>query len=361
MINGHGGNIYELARAQGCDPADITDMSSNVNPCGTLPGIKTHLTHRIAAIESLPEVDAGTVTGLFARHYGVGLENVTPGNGSTQLLYALPRALGTRTALIVGPTYADYASACRQQGITPDFLIAAESDGFRPDLERLASLAGQYDTVFICNPNNPTGVMSPPSALSDFFIACPDTVFCIDESYLPFAEESAQSPRQPYGELPNVVRMTSLSKIFKIPGLRIGFAIARAGLIDRLKKFAMPWSVNSLACDAVAYIVQNRSRADRFIDATRQFLARERDAIANRFKESPHIDWLPSCTSFMLGRLTGTHTAADVCRVLADQKILIRNCSNFQGLSDSYIRVSLQGSDANQRFGDMLSDLLEVT
>ncbi len=361
MINGHGGNIYELARTQGCDPTDITDMSSNVNPCGTLPGIKAHLAQRIAAIESLPEVDAGTITGLFARHYGVGPENVTPGNGSTQLLYALPRALGTRKALIVGPTYADYASACRQQGITPDFLIAAEADGFRPDLERLASLAGRYDTVFICNPNNPTGVMSSPFSLSGLFTACPDTVFCVDESYLPFADKSEQTSLHHYGDLPNVVRMTSLSKIFKIPGLRIGFAIARAELIARLKNFAMPWSVNSLACDAVAYIFQNSARADRFIGKTREFLTREREAIATRFKDSPYIHWFPSCTSFMLGRLKGPHTAAGVWRALADRQILIRNCSNFLGLSDSYLRVSLKNSEANQRFRDILSEFLEVT
>ena len=115
MIIGHGGNVYDLAQNLGCEISEIIDMSSNVNPWGTLPGIKSHLAQRLASIESLPEADAGTISGLFAEHQGVGPENVTPGNGSTQLLYALPRALDTRKALIVGPTYADYASACRHR------------------------------------------------------------------------------------------------------------------------------------------------------------------------------------------------------------------------------------------------------
>ncbi|MCP3952842.1 MAG: pyridoxal phosphate-dependent class II aminotransferase [Desulfobacterales bacterium] len=361
MINGHGGNIYELARMQGCDPDEITDMSSNVNPCGTLPGIKTHLAQRLANIESLPEADAGTITGLFADYHGVDPENVTPGNGSTQLLYVLPRALGTRKALIVGPTYADYASACRQQGITPDYLMAEEKNGLCPDLDRLASLAGRYDTVFICNPNNPTGIVTPPSALAELFKACPQTVFSVDESYLPFADETEQTSPLSYADLPNVVRMTSLSKIFKIPGLRIGFAIARADLVAKLKNYAMPWSVNSLACDAVAYILQNSDRAEHFISETRGFLAREREAIAACFKDSPHIHWFPSCTSFMLGRLKGAHTAAGVCSALADRRILIRDCTNFKGLSDKYIRVSLKGTDANQGFSDILATFLEET
>ncbi len=360
MIKGHGGNIYELARVQGCDPDAITDMSSNVNPCGTLPGIKAHLAQKLTVIGSLPEADAGTITGLFADHHGVGLDNVTPGNGSTQLLYALPRALDTRKVLIVGPTYADYASACRQQGITPDFFMAEEKDGFRPDLDRLASLAGQYDTVFICNPNNPTGVMTPASSLAELFAACPDTVFSVDESYLPFADKPEHASLQSYKDLPNVVRMTSLSKIFKIPGLRIGFAIARAELTAELKKFAMPWSVNSLACEAVAYILQHKQKADHFVEETREFLDREREAILDRFTENPRIQWYPSCTSFMLARLKGGNTAETVWAALARQRVLIRNCSNFKGLTDRYIRVSLKGSQDNQRFCKILADLLDT-
>lgn len=356
MIKGHGGNIFELARDQGCDPDDITDMSSNVNPTGTLPGLKNHLVQKLAAIESLPEADAGTITGLFAGYHGVGPENVAPGNGSTQLLYALPRALGTRRALIVGPTYADYASACRQQGIVPDVLLGNAGNAFRPDLERLAALSGQCDTVFICNPNNPTGTLVPPLELARLFAACPETIFVVDESYLPFAAQpDQQSP--PYGALDNVVRMTSMSKIFKIPGLRIGFAIARAPLIAKLQNFAMPWSVNSLAGQAVAYILEDRSRADRFVRETRAFLAGERAAIAKRFEHSRHIQWYPSCTSFMLGRLKGAHTAGAVCAALADRRILIRDCSNFEGLSDSYIRVSLKSRADNQRFSDILTEL----
>ncbi len=359
MINGHGGNIFELARVQGCDPSDITDMSSNVNPVGSLPGLKAYLAQRLAAIESLPEADASTIAGLFAEYNGVGPENVAPGNGSTQLLYAIPRALGTRKALIVGPTYADYASACQQQGVLPDTLSSTAENGFIPELDRVASLAGRYDTVFICNPNNPTGVMVSQSDLATLFASRPKTVFIVDESYLPFAVEPKQKARS-YGGLPNVIRMTSLSKIFKIPGLRIGFAIAETEMIAKLQKFAMPWSVNSLACEAVAYILNNGERADAFIRATRKSLVTERKAIETFFKDSLHIKWFPSCTSFMLARLNGQHTATTVCVALAARRILIRDCSNFEGLSARFIRISLKSSPENRRLCEILSDVLEA-
>jgi len=358
MIKGHGGNIYELARQQGCPVGAITDMSSNVNPFGILPGLRDHLLTKVAAIESLPEADAATISALFADHCGVQAENVAAGNGSTQLLYALPRALDTRRALIVGPTYADYASACLQQGITPDYLLAAEADRFQVDLDRLSSSAQNYDTVFICNPNNPTGNMLPPEKLAQIFAATPDTVFLVDESYLPFVQEGPQSHDQ-YGDLPNVVRMTSMSKIFKIPGLRIGFAIARADIISRMHRFAMPWSVNSLACEAVAYILQNESAANAFLEETQSFLIRERNRILNHYDGNPHIQWYPSSTSFMLARLKGAHRAQQVCAALARHRILIRDCSNFMGLTEHHIRVSLKSTAENQRFGELLADLLE--
>jgi threonine-phosphate decarboxylase len=358
MIKGHGGNIYALAQENGCALSAITDMSSNVNPFGSLPGLRDHLAEKLASIESLPEPDAGNIAALFAEHCGVAREQVAPGNGSTQLLYALPRALETRRALIVGPTYADYASACRQQGVHPDFLLAEAENHFRPDLARLASVVAQYDTVFICNPNNPTGVLVSPAELAELCAAHPETVFIVDESYLPFVDAGAQ-PLQTYGMLPNVVRMTSMSKIFKIPGLRIGFAVARAGLIARLQQFAMPWSVNSLACAAVAYILDHPQRARRFVQATRTFLSREQASLLARFRDHPGIQWYPSATSFLLARLRGALTAKAVCTALAAQRVLIRNCANFEGLDDRYFRVSLKSSRENQHFGDILAGLLE--
>ncbi|CAD7847364.1 MAG: hypothetical protein [Olavius algarvensis Delta 4 endosymbiont] len=358
MIKGHGGNIYALAREQGCTPEAIADMSSNVNPFGALPGLQDHLLTKVAAIESLPEADAAAISALFAEHCGVTPENVAPGNGSTQLLYALPRALETRKALIVGPTYADYASACRQQGILPDYLLAEEERHFAVDLDQLASLAGQYDTVFICNPNNPTGVLLPATSLAELFASNPETTFIVDESYLPFAQAPEQS-RDVYANRPNVVRLTSMSKIFKIPGLRIGFAVAHAHVIARLQRFAMPWSVNSLACEAVVYILQNPSTADDFIQETQVFLARERELVLQRFAHHPSIQWYPSCTSFMLARLKSPHTAAKVHAGLARNLILVRDCSNFKGLTERHVRISLKNSAANKRFCVLLTELLE--
>ena len=130
MIGGHGGNIYQLARRLNCEPSDICDMSANVNPLGPMPELVEHLREHLSAMASLPEVDAGTMVEAFADYHGIDPATVTAGNGTTQLIYRIPRALGAQKALVMGPTYADYQDACAMHGVACEHLICQETDDF---------------------------------------------------------------------------------------------------------------------------------------------------------------------------------------------------------------------------------------
>jgi len=123
MITGHGGNIYDVARRLGCKPFEIIDMSSNVNPIGPPPGLKEHLKEKLDLITALPEVDAKEISTTFANRYGLDPECVLAGNGTTQFIYTIPQVLGTRKALIIGPTYSDYADACTMHKVEFDYAI----------------------------------------------------------------------------------------------------------------------------------------------------------------------------------------------------------------------------------------------
>lgn len=356
MIVGHGGNIVEVARQVGCRPSEISDMSSNVNPLGPPPGLLAHLAQHLEAILALPEVDSRQMVEAFARRHDLPADAVLAGNGTTQLIYALPRALDTRRALILGPTYADYADACRMQGVAPAFSLARETDGFRPDLERLDQAAAAADTVFVCNPNNPSGALIPSADLERCCRRHPGVTFIIDESYLPFASPPAARSLMGCG-LPNVVVLNSMSKIFRIPGLRIGFAVSSPATIDRLRQFALPWSVNSLAQAAVGYLMAHPAETEAFVNATRQFLDAEKAAFGEALKAAAHLEPFPSATSFILIRLDCGLKAAAVWRRLAARRILIRDCSNFEGLSERFIRISLKDQATNRALCRHLREL----
>lgn len=348
MIIGHGGNIYDIAHRLGCEPSQIIDMSSNVNPLGPPPRLMAFLHENLDVIRALPQVDSKLLVQSFAGRYGVDPACVLAGNGSTQFIYAIPLALKTQGALILGPTYADYADACRMHNIHYQYLIARETQGFQADWKLIKHQIKESDadTIFICNPNNPTGVFHAAAEIESLCNAFPGKTFIIDESYLPFVPSGDEESMIGRG-LPNVIVLNSMSKIFRISGLRIGFVIASRGVIDALAHYTLPWSVNAMAQIGVRYLMEHEAEVSAFIKQTHEVLESEKKRFAATFKSVSSLKLFESTTSFLLGKLDNRHTADAICQALIDDKILIRNCSNFKGLSDRFIRFSLKRSDQN--------------
>jgi len=356
MIKGHGGNIYDLAERLGCLPEEIIDMSSNVNPIGPMPGLVTYIGKRLDAIKRLPEVDSGRLIQAFAERYGRDPGEVLAGNGSTQFIYSLPRALESKKVLVLEPTYSDYADSCSMNRVEYRPLIAGESRNFHHDMDRVKEEAAECDTVFICNPNNPTGVLMRAERIAALCRACPDTYFVIDESYLPFVKEGDQESLVGFN-LSNAIVLNSMSKIFRIPGLRIGFVVSAKKISSKLKQYMLPWSVNNLAQTAFFYLMQQFREVSSFTEKARLFVEKERHMLMEKLKIVPDLKVFPSTTSFILVGLPEHVTSDYVCSSLSENKILIRNCSNFHGLSDRYIRISLKSSKTNMMLAEKLRSL----
>ena len=357
MIDGHGGNIFTAACELGCKPADIYDMSSNVNPLGPPAALLDFLRKNLEVISALPEVAATTALTAFAGFHGLDPDCVVPGNGTTELIYFLPQVLQSRKALILAPTYADYADACRMSGVEYEFFVATEENLFKPDLGALESRLEKFDTVFICNPNNPTGVLIPRNELESLCRSWPEKYFIIDESYLHFVDEDEKKSMIGCG-LKNVIVLNSMSKIFRVPGLRIGFLVAEPGIITEFANYARPWSVNIMAQQAVIYLMENEADTREFMLETRAFIAAEKSSFLKAFLDIPAISFFPSQTSFLLGRLAPSRRASEVCEHLLKSRIMIRNCANFQGLSDSFIRIAFKSSAVNTLLVEQLRGLL---
>lgn len=346
MLTGHGGNIYDIAHRLGCASSEIIDMSSNVNPLGPPPGLVDFLKENLNVITALPEVDSNLLVHSFANRYGVDPATVLAGNGSTQFIYSIPLALGTKRALILGPTYADYADACIMHNIHFEYSIAQESQGFKADINLIKKRVKGFDTVFICNPNNPTGTLYTAAEIESLGRTLPDTYFIIDESYLPFVTSGDHESMIGRG-LPNVIILNSMSKIFRISGLRIGFIIGSKIIIETLTRYSLPWSVNALAQVAVRYLMEHEAVVHVFIDQTQKLIETEKYRFTEKLKNVSDIKLFPSTTSFILAKLFNRYTADAICHHLSHEKILIRNCSNFKGLSNRFIRISLKKSETN--------------
>ncbi len=355
MIKGHGGNVHDLANRLGCEISDITDMSSNLNPLGPPSGLNKHLKDNLNKILALPEVDAGNICEKFAKKYDLVRDRLIAGNGTTQLIYLIPRALESKKSLIVAPTYSDYADSCKMNGTDFEYYYLKEEDHFKLNMEDLKRSLDGFDTIYICNPNNPTGVLIQTETLVDLCNSYPDKYFVIDESYLPFVDNLKNISIKGYN-LKNAIVLNSMSKIYRIPGLRIGFLIADEAIIEKFNKFILPWSVNGLAYCAVEFLMDSKE-TDDFEKDSRIFFEEELNYFLDQFKDIDSLKFFPASTYFIIARTKG-FVASDLCEYLKKQKILIRDCSNFKGLSENFVRFSLKKKETNLELFSHIKDFL---
>ena len=356
MIRGHGGDIYELARKIGCEPGDVIDMSSNINPLGPVPDLLEYLQRNLSVLNALPDVDGKELVEKFAEGYGLPVERVLAGNGTTQFIYSSPLALKIKKAVILGPTYADYGDACRIHNVDLKYVPSEESNHFQPDVETLSRLLGDEDAAFICNPNNPTGTLIERNDILKLCESHPKIRFIIDESYLPFTDQYDQTTML-NSHIDNVIVLHSFSKIFCVPGLRLGFMVASPKNAARFRRLYQPWSVNSLAQDAGLFLINHVVSDDTFIRTTQAFVTKEHQVFRERLGEIEALKVFPSVTSFMLIKMREKYDASQLCSILSKDRILIRNCGNFEGLSDQYVRISLKSSEINAKVAQKLREI----
>jgi len=339
----HGGDILSMAKRLGCGVGDLVDLSSNLTPLGMPPGLREALNERLGEISFLPESGSETLVRLFAEKYGCSPQQVLAGNGTTEFIYAVPASVQSRRALIIAPTYADYQTASEWAGLSVDFFTLKADEDFALDFNRLSARLTGGELVFLCNPNNPTGRVVASRALLDLILAHPASEFLVDESYLPFVDE----PSLAGFPLPaNLFLLCSSSKIYGIPGLRLGFLVASEEKMARFAARRKPWGVNRMAQVAGEYLL---AHGDGYVQAVREYLAQVRPGFVARLAALPGVQVMPGSANFILCRLTGSMTAAQLRDAMLGQRIMIRDCGNFTGLDAQYFRVSLQDAERNEQ------------
>ncbi len=365
MIKGHGGNVQALAKMHNCSIDEIIDMSSNINPLGPPEGLEKFIAANIHLIRSLPQPDAADMVESFSRYYNVPLERVIAANGTTWFIYTLPAAIQSKNVLIVGPTYSDYQDGCIMNKVNFEFCMSDAANMFKPDISRISDMAKHSDTVIICNPNNPTGAIIPTDKIIELLKTHTKTYFIIDESYLPFLPDAEKRSLISETRFPNLIVLSSMSKIFRIPGLRTGYLSAAPDIVENLMQYYQPWSVNALSQAATSHIFKNPESIRPFLQMTRSFVQTEKklfqDAIgdgSNPKNLCIRLKLYPASTYFLLAEITGSMTSDELCTKVGEHKILIRNCANFKGLSNRFVRFSLRDRDTNLKLAEILTKIL---
>jgi adenosylcobyric acid synthase len=343
----HGGHLRQLAASAGTTPDALLDFSANINPLGPPEWLRSRISNAVSSLVHYPDPESRALVEAAGRHYGVTPEEVLVGNGSTELFYLLPAALRLKQALIPVPSYVDYATAARIAGLTIHTLPLIAEKGFILDFELLeASLQKMPDgpnAVLLGQPNNPTGRTFDADRLRQLTTRFPSATFVVDEAFGDFVEDfDSLIVNRP----DNVVVMLSLTKIFAIPGLRLGLAVAAPETVRKVKALQPPWSVNTLA-----QAVGEAALLDtEYVKRSRAAVTALRDELLACLRQIPGLTVFPGEANFLLIRCDGAHIdAPGLADRLLREGLAIRVCDNFEGLDERYFRVAVRTERENRQ------------
>jgi histidinol-phosphate aminotransferase len=314
----------------GIDPDRILDFSVCTNPFMPPPGIKEMMS--TIPIEQYPDSQSTELRRALSGHLGVPAENILVGSGTTELirLIALTYLRRGDRVLLFEPTYGEYEVTGRLAGARLIKHRAWENNAFSPRMEEITGLLQKYRprAVFICNPNNPTGKYLPRRDIATVLDNLADSLLVLDEAYIAFTGEIWNS--LDLTGRGNVVVLRSMTKDYGLPGLRLGYAVARREIIDSLRSVLPPWNVNTIAQKVGVAVLEQEEylrRSLRQVKEAKHFLTEGLSRLS--FKV------LPSDTHYFLVKVGN---AQGYRRSLLKKGILVRDCASF-GLSE-YIRIS---------------------
>ncbi|MFY9268961.1 MAG: threonine-phosphate decarboxylase CobD [Candidatus Manganitrophaceae bacterium] len=358
MNRDHGGNLAEISERYGFAPEEILDFSASINPLGPPKRAWEAFQASFQEIGAYPDPECRALRRKLAASLSRSPRQILIGNGSTELIFLIPRVLAPRSVLIFTPTYQDYEEAARSAHCSiqyADLDPTPTVEGLGAMLSRAPSTGpAGADLVFICNPNNPTGNALSGTALARLIRRHPKSLFVIDEAYADLAEEERFSLlTAPLPE--NAIVLRSFTKVYRIPGLRLGFAVASEQIIDRLEQFKEPWSVSGPALKVGEALLEETA----FVAESRCYLRREREPLFEGLKGVAGLSPIRSETNFILVRLTGQRSAEDLKAALIQKKILIRSCHRFRGLGPDFFRVAVRKEEENRRLTQALKEVLQ--
>ena len=313
MIEGHGDDLYRYDNIK-------MNFSSNIYAGTDLSELETFLSSRLDTIRSYPEPSAATLERMIAADCGISPDEVLVTSGAVDAIYLIAQAWrDAGTCHEIQPTFREYEDACRVFG------YQEQEDGA---------------LCWLCNPNNPTGSVLPASEV--MALAERHRWLVVDQSYEDYTMSPLLAPAQAV-KCDNVILLHSMTKRYAVPGLRLGFITARAGIISLLREQYRPWAINALSLEAGKWLVERGKTA---IPDLNSYLA-ETQRLRRALDRIDRIDTMETMTNFFLCTIREA-TASELKEYLArEHGILIRDASNFTGLTPHHFRIATQSPAEN--------------
>lgn len=338
--NPHGGDIYDK---------DIHfDFSVNTNPFGIPESVKKAFVSSVDKLSRYPDAYCRGLVKAIAQFEEVEESSIICGNGAAELIFTYCRAVRPRRALVLAPSFSEYSLALSTVGAEIDYFSLKEADNFDVPGELINHIADtRPDVVFLCNPNNPTGRLISNDLLNSVADLCYryNIRLFVDECFLSLTDSGKSIKDHLY--IPQVFILKAFTKNYALAGLRLGYALCSdPKLLQKMSELSQPWNI-SVPAQAAGVAALKETE---YLELSKRVIRAERNFLYNSL--SPFFKMIPSDANYILFR-----GPEGLFERLCSEHILIRDCSNYTGLSKGWYRMAVKLHSENVVLVNTLSDI----
>ena len=345
----HGGDWAGYRAEFGCD---ALDFSANVSPLGLPAGVAAAITNALPTADRYPDPLCRELRAALAGAEGVPADWILCGNGAADLIFRLALAVRPRRALLPAPTFAEYEAALQTVGCAVQRVFLREENEFAVTEEFIDAVTPETDIVFLCQPNNPTGQVTPPALVERLVRRCAEcgAVLVVDECFLDFLpDRDAWTAKQLLRDAPQLVILKAFTKLYAMAGVRLGYALCGdAALLEKMRGAGQPWAVSSLAQAAGLAALQETVYAG----AVRALIAEQRPRMAAGLR-ALGLRVMDGQANYLLFRAT-----PDFGEKLRRRGAVVRSCANYPGLDAAWYRTAVRTAEENTRLLQIMGEIL---
>lgn len=341
----HGGEIYDK---------DIQlDVSINVNPFGMPTSVQSALVEAMSSYTLYPDDTCSSLRKELSNYHSVDRDYILCGNGAADIIYRFCMAIQAKTAMVLAPTFSEYEAALAVCGTRVEQLLLTKENGFSITKERVKEIPAEIDVLFLCNPNNPVGNLIPLEVMEEIIAHCRqhEIFLFVDECFMEFTGKVDQHSVIPQcNDMTNLLVVKAFTKSYGMAGIRLGYGISSdKTLLKKMKQVGPPWNVSTPAQVAGCVALKE----EEYLKETVAYVTKEREILVNGLRELGFTVY-ESETNYVL-----FEGYKELYEQLLNQKVLIRQCGNYHGLSDCFYRSAVRTNGENKALLEAIRSVRE--
>ncbi|ACL75643.1 pyridoxal phosphate-dependent aminotransferase [Ruminiclostridium cellulolyticum] len=347
----HGGDIYSKRNLP--NNTKLIDFSANINPLGLPEGVKKAILDSIDDFCNYPDPLCRELKKEISAYENVPEEYLFCGNGAADVIYRIASAIKPGKTLLTAPTFSEYEEAVKvfDSNITYHYLLREKN--FNIDTDILDNITSDIRLMFLCNPNNPTGILTEKEMVLRIAEKCKatNTILVVDECFMEFLENPGDySIVDSLDTYDNIIVLKAFTKIYAMAGLRLGYGICSdENIIEDLHRAGQPWNVSVAAqkCGMAAL------KEIDYVNRTRKLIKYNRIFLQNSLRKLG-FEVINSKANYVLFRTE----IKSLSFKLEKFGILIRSCDNYRGLDNKYFRIAVKSREDNEYLVNCIKKIL---